>query len=102
AAQLIASLYDGRGDVQVVDVVAGDAVPGMPADAVVEIPAVIDRAGAHPRPLAAMTPELLGLVQSVKAYERLAVRAAVTGDRTVALRALLANPLVRQWSIAES
>ena len=33
-------------------------------------------------------------MQQAKAYERLAVEAAVTGDRTVALKALLANP----WS----
>ena len=40
---------------------------------------------------------MLGLVQAVTAYEELAIagRAAVTEQ--VALRALLANPLVRQW-----
>jgi 6-phospho-beta-glucosidase len=41
-----------------------------------------------------------GLVQSVKAYEELAIAAARSGDRDVALRALLANPLVARWSIA--
>jgi 6-phospho-beta-glucosidase len=33
----------------------------------------------------------------VAAYERLAARAAVTGDRDTAARALLAHPLVGQW-----
>jgi 6-phospho-beta-glucosidase len=75
-------------------------VPDLPDDAVVEVPARIDRGGAHPLPLAPLAPEMLGLVQAAKAYERLAVTAAVTGDRTVALRALLANPLVRQYPIA--
>jgi 6-phospho-beta-glucosidase len=42
-----------------------------------------------------------GLVQAVKAYEELAVRAALSGDRRVASRALLANPLVGDWEIAE-
>jgi 6-phospho-beta-glucosidase len=102
AAGLIASLCDGRGDVQVVDALAGAAVPGMPPDAVVEIPAAIDRDGAHPIPMAPMSPDMLGLVQAVKAYERLTVEAALTGDRRVALLALVANPLVRQWSVAES
>ena len=41
-----------------------------------------------------------GLVQAVKAYEELAIEAARTGDRTVALRALLANPLVGGCDIA--
>ena len=43
AAQLIASLYDGAGDVQVVDVRNTGALPGVPDAAVVEVPAVIDR-----------------------------------------------------------
>ena len=93
AAQLIASLVDGRGDVQVVDVRNGGALPGLAADDVVEIPARIDRDGAHPLPLEPLAPELLDLVNRVKLYERLAVRAAVTGDRAVARAALAANPV---------
>jgi 6-phospho-beta-glucosidase len=44
---------------------------------------------------------MLGLVQHVTAYEQLTVQAATTGDRKVALRALLAHPLVGEWSVAE-
>ena len=93
AAQLIASLADGRGDVQVVDVRNDGALPGLAADDVVEIPARIDRDGAHPLPLAPLAPELLDLVVRVKTYERLAVRAAVSGDPALARAALAANPL---------
>jgi 6-phospho-beta-glucosidase len=100
AAQLIASLHDGRGDVQVVDVRNDGALPDLPDDAVVEIPARIDRDGAHPLPLAPLAPELHGLVEQVKAYERLTIEAARTGSEAVALRALMANPLVAQWPIA--
>jgi 6-phospho-beta-glucosidase len=100
AAALIASLHAGTGDVQVVDVRNDGALPGLPDDAVVEVPARVDRDGAHPLPLAPLAPELLGLVQQAKAYERLAVRAAVGGDRAVALKALLANPLVREYRVA--
>jgi 6-phospho-beta-glucosidase len=95
AAQLIASLHDGAGDVQVVDVRNDGALPDLPADAVVEIPARIDRDGAHPLPLAPLAPEMRGLVEEVKAFETLTVDAARSGDRRTALRALLANPLVR-------
>jgi len=95
AAQLIASLHDGAGDVQIVDVRNDGALPDLPANAVVEIPARIDRDGAHPLPLAPLAPELRGLVEEVKAYETLAVEAARSGDRRTALRALVANPLVR-------
>ena len=102
AAQLIASLHAGTGDDQVVDIRNDGALPDLPADAVVEIPARIERDGAHPQPLDSLPPEMLGLVQQVKAYERLAVRAAIDGDRKVALKALLANPLVGQYPIASA
>jgi 6-phospho-beta-glucosidase len=100
AAALVASLHAGTGDVQVVDVRNDGAIPGLPDDAVVEVPARIDQAGAHPLPQAPLAPELLGLVQQAKAYERLTVAAAVTGDRTIALKALLANPLVGEYRVA--
>lgn len=100
AAQLIASLHAGTGDVQVVDVRNDGALPDLPADAVVEVPARIDAAGAHPLPLAPLAPELLGLVQQMKSYERLTVAAARGGDRALALEALLANPLVREYQVA--
>ena len=100
AAQLIASLQAGTGDDQVVDVRNDGAIPDLPADAVVEIPARVDRDGAHPGRFNPLAPEMLGLVQQVKAYERLAVRAAIDGDRSAALKALLANPLVGRYSVA--
>lgn len=100
AVQLMASLHDGAADVQVVDVRNAGAIPGLPDDAVVEVPARIDRDGAHPLPVSTVAPELLGLVQQVKAYEVLAADAARRGDRRTALLALLANPLVPTYGVA--
>jgi 6-phospho-beta-glucosidase len=100
AAQLVASLHAGTGDVQVVDLRNQGALPDLPDDAVVEIPARIDRDGAHPLPLGPLPPVLLGLIQQMKAYERLTVAAATSGDRGLALEALLANPLVRDYQVA--
>lgn len=100
AAHLIASLHDGAGDVQIVDVRNDGALPDLADDAVVEVPARITKDGAQPLPLGPLVPEMLGLVQHVKAYERLTVQAAVTGDRTVALKALMTNPLVPDYRTA--
>lgn len=100
AAELMASLYDGAGDVQIVDIRNNGALAGLPDDAVVEVPARIDRDGARPLPLDPLPPEMLGLVQLVKAYERLTILAATSGDRATALKALLANPLVREYPVA--
>jgi 6-phospho-beta-glucosidase len=65
AAQLIASLHDGRGDVQVVNIRNDGALGGLTDAAVVEIPARIDRDGAHPVALDPLAPDLRGLVQRV-------------------------------------
>lgn len=100
AVQLIASLADDRGDVQVVNIRNQGAIAGLPDDAVVEVPARIGAGGAQPVRLRPLPPELLGLVQQVKAYERLAVEAARTGDRRAARLALLANPLVADRAAA--
>ena len=100
AAALVASLHAGTGDAQVVNVRNDGAIPGLPDDAVVEVTATVDREGAHPIPVEPLAPEMAGLVEHAKAYERLAIDAAVTGDRATALKALLTNPLVGDYAVA--
>jgi 6-phospho-beta-glucosidase len=97
AAALVTSLLTGDGARHYVNVRNDGTIDGLPADAVVEVPAVVDRCGAHPVPVAPLAPDLLGLVQAVTQYEVLTIEAARSGDRTIAARALLAHPLVRQW-----
>ena len=100
AAALVTSLLTGDGAHHYVDVRNAGTIAGLPDEAVVEVPALVDTAGPHPVPVEPLAPELLGLVQAVTAYEVLAIEAARTGDRDTALRALVANPLVRQWQLA--
>jgi 6-phospho-beta-glucosidase len=101
ATQLVASLASDGGDVQVVDVRNEGVLAGLADDDVVEVPARIGRSGATPMAQPPLSPELLGLVQHVAAYERLAASAAATGDRDTARLALLAHPLVREYRLTE-
>jgi len=101
AVRLIASLHAGTGDIQVVDVPNRGSIPGLPDDAVVEVPCRVDRTGAHPLPQRQLPPDMAGLVAHCKAYERLAVEAALSGSRDTMIRALVANPLVGQYPLAE-
>ena len=94
AAALVASLHAGTGDVQVVNLRNDGAIANLPDDAVVEISASIDREGAHPIATEALAPAMHGLVAHAKAYELLAIDAALSGSRVTALQALMANPLV--------
>ena len=100
AVALLTSLVTGDGAVHEVDVLNAGTLAGLADDDLVEVPARVDREGAHPLPQAPLAPELLGLVQHVAAYERLAVRAALSGEPRDIRRALLAHPLVGQWDPA--
>jgi 6-phospho-beta-glucosidase len=101
ATRLVRSLATGDGRVHVVDVRNDGTLAGLVDDDVVEVPARVDRDGAHPLPQPPLAPELLGLVQHIAAYERLAVEAALTREEAVARKALLAHPLVGQWGPVE-
>jgi 6-phospho-beta-glucosidase len=101
AAALVASLHAGTNDVQVVNMRNDGAIPNLPDDTVVEVSARVDRDGAHPLPVDPLPPEMLGLVQHAKAYELLTAKAAMSGDRSLALKALMTNPLVRDYDTAK-
>jgi len=102
AIQLVGSLVADTGDTQVVDVRNGGTLAGLADDDVVELPARIGSGGAVPVEQSPLAPELLGLVQHVAAYERLAAGAAASGDHAAARRAMLAHPLVREYRLADN
>jgi len=96
ATQLVASLASDSGDAQVVDVRNNGTLVGLADDDAVEVPARITARGPEPLEQPPLAPEFLGLVQHVAAYERLAAAAAISGDRELVYKALLAHPLVGQ------
>jgi 6-phospho-beta-glucosidase len=100
AVGLIASLVAGNGEVHEVDLRNEGTLQGLADDDVVEVPARVSPDLIEPLPQKPLAPELLGLVQHVAAYERLAVRAALSGDPADARKALLAHPLIGQWDLA--
>ena len=100
ALNVMAAIGRGERTQMILNVRNGSAVPGLPADAVVEVPAVVDGNGV--RPLATAPPDLhqLGLMQQLKHVERLVIRAARTGSVTDAVRAFALHPLVDSISVA--
>ena len=100
--QVIRSVVEDRGDVVVVDVRNQGALPDLPPDVCVEVPARIKRAGVEPIVVGSMPLTVRGLVQVVKAYEELTVEAALAGSHAAALAALAAHPLVGSASKARA
>ncbi|MHA7239849.1 family 4 glycosyl hydrolase [Arthrobacter sp. TMS1-12-1] len=100
ALQVMRSLLTGRRAELILNVRNGATFGALPADAVVEVPSVVDADGAHPLPAAPPTPHQLGLMAAVKSVEQDTVRAAVHRDRDAALRAFAGHPLVDSFHAA--
>jgi 6-phospho-beta-glucosidase len=75
------------------------AVPGLPGDAVVEVPCEVTPDGALPLAQERPGGQFLTLMQHIKEVERLTVRAVRDGDRDAALQAFAAHPLVGSASL---
>jgi 6-phospho-beta-glucosidase len=86
----------------VVNVPNRGAIPDLEADDVVEVPCDVDVNGAHPNHTGALPESVRGLVQSVKAYERTLIRAAVSGSAALARLAMLEYPIIGQWELARA
>jgi 6-phospho-beta-glucosidase len=97
---LIRAIALDRREVHIVNVRNGQSISDLPADSVVEVPAVIGRSGAHPLVAGRLPASIRGLAAAVKAYEELTIEAAVTGDENTAKMALFTNPLVPSWDTA--
>jgi 6-phospho-beta-glucosidase len=101
ALGLIQSLVTGDGAIHEVDVRNHGTLAGLHNSDVVEVPARVTRSGATPLAQPPLAPELLGLVQHVAAYEKLAVAAALSRDPVDVKKALLTHPLIAQYAPAE-
>ncbi|WP_299534791.1 6-phospho-beta-glucosidase [uncultured Streptomyces sp.] len=75
-------------------------LPGLDADAVVEVPCLVDANGAHPVTVSPLPAHASGLVHAVKAVERSVLEAAESGSRSVAARAFALHPLVDSVTVA--
>ncbi|MBD0841363.1 MULTISPECIES: 6-phospho-beta-glucosidase [unclassified Streptomyces] len=72
----------------------------LDADAVIEVPCLVDANGAHPVAVDPLPDHATGLVCSVKAVEREVLAAAESGSRTTAVKAFALHPLVDSVNVA--
>ena len=78
------------------------ALVQLDADAVVEVPCIVDASGAHPVTDTALPDFGAGMVVNAKYVERQTIEAALTGSRAAAVRALAHHPLVDSVTVARS
>ena len=93
ALDVAGSIINNRGDVQVVNILNNGAIDNFYRDASVEIPCIISSKGATPIRIGKVEDHILGIMHHVKAYERLAIEAAISRRYDDALLAMLTHPL---------
>ncbi|MFJ8934113.1 6-phospho-beta-glucosidase [Streptomyces sp. FR-108] len=74
----------------------------LDADAVIEVPCLVDANGAHPVAVAPLPGHATGLVCAVKAVEREVLAAAGSGSRATAVKAFALHPLVDSVNVARN
>ncbi len=78
------------------------ALPFLDPEAVVEVPALVGRAGPQPVAVGPVPDHAQALVQSIKAVERATIEAALSGSPSLAVKALALHPLVPSVNTARA
>lgn len=95
ACNLMDSLYNDRGDIQTVNTLNQGTIRDLPEDAVIEVNAVITKAGPRPLSIGSLPLHVRGLITNLKTFEQLTIQAAISGKYEDAYLAALMNPLIQ-------
>ncbi len=100
ALGVMAAISRNERQTMILNVRNNGTIAGLPRDAVVEVPTMVDANGVHP--MTTDQPDLhqIGLMSQVKAVERHTIAAALTGSKDEALKAFALHPLVDSVSVA--
>jgi alpha-galactosidase/6-phospho-beta-glucosidase family protein len=97
---IIAAIANGRSLHTIVNLPNRGQIDNLPRDAVVETMGIVGPAGAHGVSVGALPPGVLNTLYPHVINQEQIVDAALTGDRKLALQALLNDPLVRDFRTA--
>ena len=101
ALMTMRAIVHDQGAIIPLDVANGSTLPFLDANDIVEVPCRVDKDGPRPQAVAPIPDGPRALIEQVKAYERAAVNAALTGNREALVAALALNPLVPSREKAE-
>jgi len=103
AIDVMSAYYNDTGAVLPVNLPNRDgALPDFDERTVVEVYCSVNRKGCHIEPQRPLPLAVRGITRQLADYQMLTAKAAWEGSRTDAIRALVANPLVPDLSVAES
>jgi alpha-galactosidase len=94
-AEVMQAVVDDRKDLFVVNVMnRGGLIGNLPADAAVEVPAVVDGQGIHPLSIPDLPPGLAATLSLHSQVQAMTMQSALTGDRRLLRQTILTDPLV--------
>ncbi len=97
AIDVMSALTGAKPATIVVNTRNAGAIPDLRDSDIVETSSRIDRDSIAPLPIAPLPDPAVGLVHGIKAYERAAIDAALTGERPTARKAFLIHPAIGEW-----
>src|SRR3954453_18791997 len=100
SADIIAGIANGRPVRAIINVPNQGQIDNLPREAVVETMAEVSATGAQPIGVGALPTGVLGTIHPHVVNQEMIVDAALTGDRQLALQALIGDPLVTDYRSA--
>lgn len=101
--RVLESLLSKRNDFyEAVNIPNMGSISDIPSNAVVEVPGVVGNIGVKPIQVGSLPKAITGLLRQMLTHIDLTVDAALTGDRKLALQALLMHPSIPTLEVAEN
>ena len=101
AVSLVSAIHNNKREIHIVNVQNRGTITCLPYDCAIETNCLVDATGAHPLNVGEVPLEIRGLLQTVKSYEELTIKAGVQGSYKAALQALTAHPIVPSFRVAK-
>jgi 6-phospho-beta-glucosidase len=98
AVSVVDAIENDKNEHHVINVKNNGALSFLEDNDIIEIKCTVNRNGAFPAAVNKLdNPHIIGLIQAVKAYEKLIVSAVLNGSRSDALAALMVHPLIGDY-----
>lgn len=94
---LINAIWNNTNEIFSPDVASMGTIQGFDPKSVCTTTSLVNGSGIHPIAFPELPGHMMSKILAAKEYEKLAVKAAVTGSYHAALEALVANPLVSSY-----
>ena len=102
AVSVVDAIENDKNEFHVVNVKNSGCLPFLEDSDVVEVKCNVNLKGAIPAPTVIPdSPYIIGIMQAVKAFEKLTVRAVLNGSKPDAIAALMVHPLIGDYKKAK-